>query len=142
MLETIRTKLWLTCALMLVAPGDLPAQSSANAMNNPYRMVEDWGKLPHGVRWGASIGMIPDGEGGAWLHHRSDPPIVKLDRTGKAVQTFGDGMFVQAHGFCMDHDGNLWAGDSGPFGDDASKAGRGYQFFVSVRAGRERRLAV
>ena len=29
----------------------------------------------------------------------------------------------------MDNDGNLWAGDSGPFGDDPSKAGRGYQFF-------------
>ena len=37
------------------------------------------------------------------------------------------GMIVQAHGFCMDNDGNLWAGDSGPFGDDASTAGRGFQ---------------
>ena len=129
MLEPIRTKLWLTAALILVAPGDFPAQSSANAMNNPYRMVEDWGELPQGVRWGSAIGIIPDGEGGAWIHHRSDPPIVKLDRMGKAVRTFGDGMFVQAHGFCMDHDGNLWAGDSGPFGDDPSKVGRGYQFF-------------
>ena len=27
----------------------------------------------------------------------------------------------------MDGDGNLWAGDSGPFGDDPSTAGRGFQ---------------
>jgi DNA-binding beta-propeller fold protein YncE len=36
-------------------------------------------------------------------------------------------MIVQAHGFCMDNDGNLWAGDSGPFGDDPSTEGRGFQ---------------
>ena len=34
-----------------------------------------------------------------------------------------------AHGFCMDHDGNLWAGDSGPFFDNPATQGRGYQFF-------------
>ena len=98
-------------------------------MNNPYRMVEDWGQLPDGVMWGSMIGIIPDGEGGTWIHHRSDPPIIKLDASGKVVKSFGDGMFVMAYGFCMDGDGNLWAGDSGPFGDDPSTAGRGYQFF-------------
>lgn len=107
----------------------LPAQSAGNAMRNPYRMLEPWGSLPDGALWGATIGIIPDGRGGAWIHHRSDPPIVKLDSSGRPLVSFGTGMFVQAHGFCMDRDGNLWAGDSGPFGDDPSKAGRGYQFF-------------
>lgn len=98
-------------------------------MHNPYRMMEGWGSLPDGAHWGAVIGIIPDGQGGAWIHHRSDPPIVKLDAAGEPVVSFAEGMFAQAHGFCMDRDGNLWAGDSGPFGDDRSKAGRGYQFF-------------
>ena len=105
------------------------AQSSANTMNNPYRMLQNWGDLGQGIEWGAVIGIIPDGEGGTWIHHRSNPPIVKLDAAGKVTKSFGDGMFVMAHGFCMDRDGNLWAGDSGPFGDDPSNAGRGYQFF-------------
>lgn len=113
----------------VVMPGILPGQSGTNAMHNPYRLVEGWGELPAGTLWGAAIGIIPDARGGTWLHHRSDPPIVKLDTSGKAVKAFGDGLFVQAHGFCMDRDGNLWAGDSGPFGDDPSKSGRGYQFF-------------
>ena len=129
MLETIRVRSWLACALILLATADLPAQTAKASLDNPYRLLEGWGELPEGILWGASIGIIPDGEGGVWLHHRSDPPIIKLDSKGKAVSTFGDGMFVQAHGFCMDQDGNLWAGDSGPFGDDPSKAGRGYQFF-------------
>lgn len=129
MLETIRVRPWLASALILLATADLPAQTVKTALTNPYRLLEVWGELPEGVLWGASIGIITDGEGGAWLHHRSDPPIIKLDSKGKAVRTFGDGVFVQAHGFCMDQDGNLWAGDSGPFADDPSKAGRGYQFF-------------
>ena len=31
-------------------------------MNNPYRMLENWGTLPEGVMWGATIGIIPDGK--------------------------------------------------------------------------------
>jgi len=38
-------------------------------------------------------------------------------------------MFVQAHGFCRDRDGNFWAGDSGPFADNPQTAGRGFQLF-------------
>ena len=126
---SVCTTLLSGCALILSMAVGVSAQVGTEAPGNPYRMVEGWGELPEGVLWGSSIGIIPDGKGGVWLHHRSDPPIIKLDSTGKAVKSFGDGMFVQAHGFCMDQDGNLWAGDSGPFGDDPSKAGRGYQFF-------------
>ena len=124
-------KFLLACAgaVILVVAGIPPAQPGPNAMNNPYRMLENWGRLPEGVKWGSTIGIIPDGKGGVWIHHRSDPPIIKLDSSGKVTKTFGEGMFVQAHGFCMDQDGNLWAGDSGPFRDDPSTAGRGYQFF-------------
>lgn len=114
------------CTMACSSDQDEPATS---ATSHPYRMAEGWGELPAGHLWGAAIGIIPDGEGGAWVHHRSEPPIMKLDSNGTVVKSFGHGMFVQAHGFCMDQDGNLWAGDSGPFGDDPAKAGRGYQFF-------------
>lgn len=123
-----RATFTLLFALGIVMPAAMPGQSGRNAMSNPYRMVDGWGTLPDGVLWGASIGIIPDGQGGVWVLHRSEPPILKLDSDGHVVRTFGDGMFVQPHGFCMDRDGNLWAGDSGPFGDDPAKAGRGYQF--------------
>ncbi len=105
------------------------AQTGSNTMYNPYQMLDGWATLPDGVSWGAVIGIIPDGEGGTWVHHRSEPPIMHFDSTGTVVETFGEGMFVMAHGFCRDHDGNFWAGDSGPFRDDPRTAGRGYQFF-------------
>lgn len=112
----------------LFAASPLLAQTG-NTMHNPYRMLDNWAKLPEGVVWGAVIGIIPDGEGGAWVHHRSEPPIMHFDKNGTVVDQFGNGMFVMAHGFCRDQDGNFWAGDSGPFRDDPRTAGQGYQFF-------------
>jgi sugar lactone lactonase YvrE len=91
-------------------------------------MVENWPYFEK-IKSGAAIGIIPDGTGGTWLHHRSEPPIIHFDRSGKLVKSFGDKMFVQAHGFCQDRDGNFWAGDSGPFADNPSTVGRGFQMF-------------
>ena len=104
------------------------APAGINAMANPYRMVENW---PHlgAVKPGAAIGIVPDGSGGTWLHHRSEPPIIHFNAAGDIVKSFGHGMFVQAHGFCRDRDGNFWAGDSGPFADIPATAGRGFQMF-------------
>jgi hypothetical protein len=99
-----------------------------STMTTSYRMVEKWPNLGT-VKPGAAIGIIPDGTGGTWLHHRSEPPIMHFDAAGNRVASFGDGMFVQAHGFCRDRDGNFWAGDSGPFADSPQTAGRGFQMF-------------
>jgi sugar lactone lactonase YvrE len=52
-----------------------------------------------------------------------------FDAGGNVLKTFGDKMFVQAHGFCQDPDGNFWAGDSGPFADAPGTGGRGFQMF-------------
>ena len=98
-----------------------------STMDNPYELIENWPTLLAGQEWGAAIGLIPDDTGGLWMLFRSEPPINYINADGQILKSFGDGMIVQAHGFCMDNDGNLWAGDSGPFGDDPTTAGRGFQ---------------
>ena len=100
---------------------------SDSAMSNPYELVENWPTLSPGMEWGAAIGLIPDDTGGTWMLFRSEPAINYIDADGVITRSFGEGIFAQAHGFCMDADGNLWAGDSGPFRDDPSTAGRGFQ---------------
>jgi sugar lactone lactonase YvrE len=107
---------------------DASATTPPSAMANPYRMLENWPHLGD-IKPGAAIGIIPDGRGGTWLHHRSEPPIIHFNAAGDIVKSFGNGMFVQAHGFCQDKEGNFWAGDSGPFADNPATAGRGYQLF-------------
>ena len=97
-------------------------------MANPYRVTPNWPRLGD-IKPGAAIGIIPDGKGGTWLHHRSEPPILHIDASGAVDRRFGNGMFVQAHGFCQDRDGNFWAGDSGPFADNPATKDRGFQLF-------------
>lgn len=100
---------------------------SSSTMTNPYRMVENWPTLPDGMQWGAAIGMIPDDTGGTWMMFRSEPPINYINADGEFTRSFGEGVIHTAHGFCMDGDGNLWAGDSGPFRATPESAGRGFQ---------------
>jgi sugar lactone lactonase YvrE len=108
------------------ARGGYPPWTST--MANPYKVIPNWPQLGD-IKPGAAIGIIPDGKGGTWLHHRSEPPILHIDASGKVDRRFGNGMFVQAHGFCQDRDGNFWAGDSGPFADNPATKGRGFQLF-------------
>lgn len=125
------SRLTLPCfAVLVMAVGGtaLTVAQGTNAMNNPYEMVLKWPYYGNLVPGGA-IGIIPDGTGGTWVHQRSEPPIIHFNAAGDIVKSFGDKMFVQAHGFCRDKDGNFWAGDSGPFGDNAATAGRGFQMF-------------
>lgn len=91
--------------------------SIRSSMENPYRLVENWPRLGN-IPPGPAIGIIPDGDGGVWLLHRSDPPILHIDASGAVVKSFGDGMFGTVHAFCRDEDGNFWAGDSGPFSEN------------------------
>lgn len=100
---------------------------ATSTMSNPYRLLENWPTLEPGMSWGAAIGIIPDDTGGTWMMFRSEPPINHIDAAGRITRSFGEGLIAQAHGFCMDHDGNLWAGDSGPFRDDPATRGRGFQ---------------
>ena len=81
------------------------------------------------IRSGAAIGIIPDGKGGTWLHHRSEPPIIHFDASGKIVQELRRQDVRAGARLLPDRDGNFWAGDSGPFADNPATAGRGFQMF-------------
>jgi WD40 repeat protein len=98
-----------------------------NAMTNPYRMLENWPHLGD-IKTGAAIGQVPDGKGGVWLQHRSDPAILHIDPSGNIIKRF-EVTFSSSHGLCQDRDGNFWAVDSGPFGNSPDAGVKGNQVF-------------
>ena len=108
-------------------PAQLLSIRATTTMTNPYRMVENWPTLRPGQTWGAAISLLPDNTGGLWMLYRSEPPLNYIDASGQVTKGIGEGTIVTAHGLCMDHDGNLWAGDSGPFRDSPETHGRGFQ---------------
>ena len=108
-------------ALALSMPADAQT-SDPNAAPNPYAgMDADWAKLPGGRKMGAPEGIAIDRDGkSVWIFERCGgmtcknsalDPVIKLDPTGKAVTSFGAGMFNFPHGLDVDRDGNVYVTD-------------------------------
>jgi streptogramin lyase len=114
----------LAGAIILIAAVTLATARAQSAnLPNPYHEVAAWAKLPAGVMWGGVISVDPAPNGDVWVFHRSDPPILRFDQSGKVVKSFGAGLFAQAHGMTVDRDGNVWVTDA------QTKDGKGQQVF-------------
>ena len=132
MLPSIRAGLVLGTSLVGVAAlqsGDVAAQlqdqtqiSPTNGLPNPYQRVYPWGELPTGLydERASFIGAEQGPDGNIYLlgrclanscTGRAEPPVLKLDPSGRLLKTWGSGMFDFPHGFAVDDDGNLWASD-------------------------------
>ena len=98
--------------ILLVVTTVAATVGAQTGLSNPYREDANWGKLPAGAKWGGVISVDPASNGDIWVFHRSDPPILRFDPSGKVVKSFGDGMIVQPHGMTVDRDGNVWVTDA------------------------------
>jgi sugar lactone lactonase YvrE len=123
-------RLVLVVAFVLVAPLSTRPTISAQVLPNPYRLVEGWAQLPNGRPMGA-VGKVvidPDGRH-VWAIVRCDrledparfgdecrdsktDPVIRFGPDGKAVKSFGGGMFIWPHGLDVDRDGNVWVTDA------------------------------
>jgi len=116
-----------------------------NTAPNPYRAIENWGKLPDGRTWGSTsaIDIDPDGTS-VWVGERCGAfappsqmkpgmpfacdgskldPILKFDAAGNLLKSFGAGMFIFPHGMHVDRAGNVWLTDG------LGREGKGHQVF-------------
>jgi hypothetical protein len=119
-------------AAIAVTGGNAAAQSvgDPNSAPNPYRVVENWLKLPEGSRWSPTSVRIDRDGASVWVFDRCGQnscagstvaPINKIDAAGNVVTSFGAGLFVFPHGFYVDREGNVWASDA------EGKDGKGHQ---------------
>ena len=113
----------VVAAVALGATVDIGGQTYPN----PYRMVDDWVKLPGGRVIGAvgDATIDPDGQH-VWAVLRCDAgpedfgsecldsdldSIFKFRPDGTVAESFGGGMFIWPHGIDVDPDGNVWVTD-------------------------------
>jgi DNA-binding beta-propeller fold protein YncE len=96
----------------------------------PYTLVDGWGALPNGLTYGEVPGMTIDADGRIFAFHRNSPPVVELDRSGKILKMWGEGMFVWPHGIRVDRNGFLWITDG------RGRDGKGQQVFKFTRDGK------
>ena len=109
------------------------------AQDNPYRVVEDWAKLPEGRTWGSTAAVDVDANDHIWVAERcganscadsSLAPILEFDPSGQLLRSFGVGLFVFPHGIGVDKEGNVWVTDG------QGKDGKGHQVFKFSPDGR------
>ena len=123
----MRLTLALALASIAVAQSDAPP----NSQPNPYRTIEKWGKLPDGRTWGSTSAVAQDREGNIWVAERCGAnscagkadvaPILKFDRDGNLLKSFGAGMFIFPHAILIDRQGNIWVTDG------QGRDGKGHQ---------------
>ena len=106
----------------------LSATAQAQALPNPYRLVDDWAQLPGGREMGAvgKVSVDPDGET-IWALVRCDAGpevfgwecldsdldvVYRFNQDGTVMTSFGGGMFIWPHGLDVDNDGNVWVTDA------------------------------
>jgi len=108
--------------------------------NDEYTIDETFFKLPPGRTIGATSGLAihPDGSSfwvfdrcGAEDCRRSDlASIMKFDRNGNHLLSFGANLFQRPHGLFVDRDGNVWVTDDvGSRDIDTVSEGKGHQVF-------------
>jgi len=129
-------------ALLVAVSGELTfAQTeNPNAYPNPYRLEENWAKLPPGRTWGSTIGIEIDTDGKSlWTFDRCAAlncrgstldPIMRFDPNGAMQVKFGGGMINDPHGFHVDSDGNVWVSDT------VAEGGKGQTVIKFSRDGR------
>ncbi|MEZ5400645.1 MAG: peptidyl-alpha-hydroxyglycine alpha-amidating lyase family protein [Bryobacteraceae bacterium] len=69
--------------------------------------------LPPEVEIGAMSGVAIDAKDRVYILHRGPKPLLALDKKGKLLGAWGEGLFKVAHGLRVDRQGNIWTTDNG-----------------------------
>ena len=120
-------------ALALLLASVAGAQTPVNDRPNPYQTVEGWAKMPEGRTWGSTSAVDVDKDGTSiWVAERcganscaNSPldPVLKFDKDGKLVKSFGAGVINDPHGIHVDYEGNVWVTDCSCLGGGRGRAG-------------------
>ena len=139
----IRTAAAVIAVAMVSAAGLAQAQPVTGPTNehpNPFETINDHFKLPEGRTWGSTsaVDIDPDGTS-IWVGERcgtnscaeSDlDPVLKFDKDGNLLKSFGGGMLIFPHGIHVDGRGNVWVTDAqGPRGRGPAYEGKGHAVF-------------
>jgi sugar lactone lactonase YvrE len=63
-----------------------------------YELVEGWGVLPEGMKYGWGVGMVADSKDRIYVHSRSPQAVAVFDRKGKLLKTWGAEFAGTGHG--------------------------------------------
>lgn len=77
-----------------------------------YEVVEGWGKLPKGWVYTQVAGVAADSKDRVLILCRGAHPIIVFTREGEFIESWGEGVFSNAHGAYIDGEDNFFCVDS------------------------------
>ncbi len=144
-----RTETPVTGALVLIgalAVCEIAFAQSKVPIQPPYRIINNWPLVPSNLVLGAVPGIQLGPDGNIYAFHRcgkdscvdsNDPTILKFDRSGKLLHSWGAGLFNFPHGMTIDRDGAVWVTDAtGLPAEQRTSNGRGHQVFKFTSDGK------
>lgn len=78
-----------------------------------YEVVENWGRLPPGLRYSEVAAVGVDSKDNVYVFARGQNPMIVFDREGNFLRTWGQGLFTRAHGLHIGTDDTLYCTDDG-----------------------------
>ena len=91
---------------------ETPSNDNQDGSAAVYRLASDFPQLSSKFLLGAASAVAVDSKGDILVFHRGEQPILRFDRDGKLLRSFGDGLFSSAHGLRVDADDNIWVTDN------------------------------
>jgi DNA-binding beta-propeller fold protein YncE len=76
-----------------------------------YRVEENWAKLPEGWSFQDVAAVAVDKQDRVYVFNRGEHPIIVLDRGGKFLRSWGEGIFRRAHGLHVGPDESIYCTD-------------------------------
>ena len=69
-----------------------------------YTLTENWAKLPQGETFGNVSAVATDSQDRVYVFQRKDPPVVRFDRDGNYLSSWGTGAITDPHGIYIADD--------------------------------------
>ena len=108
-MKTITTGALCLAASLILA--GLATQQATAQQSSSYRLAEGWASLPSGVAFGPVASVAHQADGTMLILRRGEPAFFSLDRDGRYVRSWGEGVFDWSHGLRVDREGFIWATD-------------------------------
>ncbi|MDB4865745.1 MAG: repeat-containing protein [Cohnella sp.] len=70
-----------------------------------YEIAEGWAKLPGHIQFGYTHGIVVDASDNVFVFHTNKPCVVKFDKNGHYLSSWGDEFEGGAHGFYLHREG-------------------------------------
>lgn len=77
-----------------------------------YEVIEGWEQLPEGWNFVEVAGVATDSHDRVYAFNRGAHPIIVLDREGKFLNAWGEGVFTNAHGIYIGPNDLIYCADN------------------------------